>query len=106
LAWRFDQTLHGLFAVRDTVKPGAASVVEQLQRHGLKSFLLTGDNALTATSIAAQIGIAAENVFAEARPEQKAEFVKKLQQRGERVAFVATASTTRRRWSRRTLVSL
>jgi Cu+-exporting ATPase len=82
-----DQTLQGLFAVRDTVKPGAAKVVQQLGRR-LKTFLLTGDNALTAASIAKQTGIATENVFAEVRPEQKAEFVKKLQQRGERVAFV------------------
>ena len=54
----------------------------------LKTFLVTGDNALTAASIARQAGIAAENVFAEVRPEQKAEFVKKLQAQGERVAFV------------------
>ena len=43
---------------------------------------------MTAASIAKQVGIAAENVFAEVRPEQKAEFVKQLQTRGERVAFV------------------
>jgi Cu+-exporting ATPase len=49
---------------------------------------VTGDNSLTAASIARQAGIAAENVFAEVRPEQKAEFVKKLQAQGERVAFV------------------
>ena len=54
----------------------------------LKIFLVTGDNSLTAASIAKQAGIAAENVFAEVRPEQKAEFVKKLQAQGERVAFV------------------
>jgi P-type Cu+ transporter len=83
-----DKTLQGLFAVKDTVKPGAAQVVRQLQRQGLKVYLLTGDNALTAASIAKQIGISHENVFAEVRPEQKAEFVKKFQQRGEKVAFV------------------
>ena len=76
------------FAVKDTLKPGAAAVVAQLQRQGLKTFLLTGDNALTAASIAKSVGIAAENFFAEVRPESKAEFVKKLQARGERVAFV------------------
>jgi len=42
----------------------------------------------TVKSIARQSGITAENVFAGARPEQKAEFVKKLQAAGERVAFV------------------
>jgi Cu+-exporting ATPase len=83
-----DQMLLGLFAVRDALKPNAANVIEQLQQQGLKTYLLTGDNALTAASIAKQVGIAAENVFAEVRPEQKAEFVKKLQARGEHVAFV------------------
>ena len=83
-----ETTLLGLFAVRDAVKMNAKQVVEQLQRQGLKIFLLTGDNSQTAAAIAKQVGIAAENVFAEVRPEQKAEFVKRLQASGERVAFV------------------
>jgi Cu+-exporting ATPase len=74
-----DKTLLGLFAVRDTVKPNAANVIGRLQQQGLKTYLVTGDNFLTAASIAKQVGIVAENVFAEVRPEQKAEFVKKLQ---------------------------
>lgn len=80
--------LLALFAIKDIVKPGSARVVAQLQRQNLKTYLLTGDNALTAASIAKQTGIQAENVFAEVRPEQKSEFVKKLQDQGERVAFV------------------
>ena len=84
----FGKYFLGLFAVRDAVKPNAAKVVEQLQQQGLKIFLVTGDNPLTAASIARQVGIAAENVSAEVRPEQKAGFVKKLQAQGERVAFV------------------
>jgi Cu+-exporting ATPase len=83
-----DQSLAGLFAIKDTVKPGARDVVEKLHRQNLKTFLLTGDNALTAASIAREVGIESKNVFAEVRPEQKADFVKKLQAQGERVAFV------------------
>jgi Cu+-exporting ATPase len=83
-----DKILLGLFAVRDALKANAKQVVEQLQQQGLKIYLLSGDNALTAASIAKQVGIAAENVFAEVRPEQKAEFVKKLQAACGRVAFV------------------
>ena len=83
-----EKMLLGLFAVRDAVKTNAAKVVGQLQAQGLKTFLVTGDNSLTAASIAKQTGIAAENVFAEVRPEQKAEFVKNLQAAGEHVAFV------------------
>jgi Cu+-exporting ATPase len=82
------ENLLGLFAVRDAVKPNAANVVEQLRRQGLKIYLVTGDNSLTAAGIARQVGIAAENIFAEVRPEQKAEFVKQLQAGGGRVAFV------------------
>ena len=88
MGFALDHALVGLFALRDTLKPGAAKVVTQLRQTQLKAFLLTGDNVLTAESIARQVGIARENVFAEVRPEQKAEFVKQLQARGERVAFV------------------
>jgi Cu+-exporting ATPase len=83
-----ENELLGLFAVQDALKPGAAAVVRQLQTSGLKTFLVTGDNAATAAGIAKLAGIPPENVFAEVRPEQKAEFVKQLQARGERVAFV------------------
>ena len=83
-----DKTLLAVFAVKDAVKPHSKNVVGQLQRQGLKTYLLTGDNSQTAAAIAQQVGIAAENVFAEVRPEQKAEFIKKLQAKGERVAFV------------------
>jgi Cu+-exporting ATPase len=83
-----DRALLGLFAIRDLLKPGAREVVEQLRRHGLKTWLVTGDNVLTAASIARQAGIPPENVFAEVRPEQKAQLVGRLQRQGERVAFV------------------
>ena len=82
------KTLLALFAVRDALKPNAAKVVAQLQAQGLKTYLLTGDNALTAASIARQVGIAAENVFAGVRPEAKAGFIKQLQDQQQRVAFV------------------
>jgi Cu+-exporting ATPase len=80
--------LRGLFAMRDRLKPGARQVVEQLRREGLRTCLLTGDNSLTAASIGREAGIPAGDIFAEVRPEQKAEFVSRLQQQGERVAFV------------------
>lgn len=83
-----ETTLLGLVAVKDTVKAGAPQVIAHLHRQGLKTFLVTGDNALTAASIAQQAGLAADSVFAEVRPEQKAGFVKRLQEQGQRVAFV------------------
>jgi Cu+-exporting ATPase len=83
-----DSSLQALFAVEDRLKPGAAEVVSLLKNQGMRIFLITGDTALTATSIAKAAGIEPENVFAEIRPEKKAEIVKQLQARGDRVAFV------------------
>jgi Cu+-exporting ATPase len=81
-------SLAASFAVKDTLKQGAADVVRRIQSQRLRVCLVTGDNCATAESIAKQVGIAPENVFAQVRPEEKSEFVKKLQQQGERVAFV------------------
>jgi Cu+-exporting ATPase len=83
-----ENKLLGLYAVGDAIKTNARKVVVQLQRQGLNIFLVTGDNSRTAASIARQVGIEGKNVFAEVRPEQKADFVKRLQEKGERVAFV------------------
>jgi Cu+-exporting ATPase len=88
LGFAADKTLLGMLAVKDTLKPGADEVMRQLQQDGLKTFLVTGDNALTAQAIAKQAGIPGQNVFAEVRPEQKAQFIQDLRNRGERVAFV------------------
>ena len=83
-----ENDLAALFAVRDALKTGAAGVVARLQRQGLKTLLVTGDNARTAVAIAKRTGITPESVFAEIQPEEKAAFVKRLQSQGERVAFV------------------
>lgn len=82
------QKLVAMLALKDTLKADAADVVRQLQRDGLKTYLVTGDNTLTARAIAQQAGIPAENVFAEVRPEQKARFIEGLRNQGARVAFV------------------
>ena len=83
-----DGQLAGVFALRDTLKPGAAEVVAQLQQQGLQTYLVTGDNPLAAASLAKQTGIPGANVFAGVRPEQKAGFIQQLQAQGQRVAFV------------------
>jgi Cu+-exporting ATPase len=78
----------GAFALRDELKPRAAEVVAQLARGGRQIFLLTGDNRQTADAIAGLAGIPTANVFAEVRPEQKAEHLQRLQHAGHRVAFI------------------
>jgi Cu+-exporting ATPase len=82
------KALLGVFAIKDRIKEGAHAVIQDLRRQGLRIYLVTGDNPLTAAAIAKQVGIDAANVLAEIRPERKAEFVSRLQQQGERVAFV------------------
>lgn len=75
-------------ALEDTLHEHARRVVSQMKRRGLKTYLITGDNPVTAKAIAKQAGIKPENVFAQVRPEEKAKLVKHLQGNGERIAFV------------------
>jgi Cu+-exporting ATPase len=83
-----DQRLAALFALRDELKPGAADVIKLLRESRNQLYLVTGDSRRTADAIARQLNLDSSNVAAEVRPEAKAEFVKSLQQRGERVAFI------------------
>jgi Cu+-exporting ATPase len=83
-----DGKLRELIALLDTIRPASARVVHQLQASGLKVFMVTGDNPQTAHAVAKQAGIAAENVFAQIQPGQKADLVRRLQGQGEKVAFV------------------
>ncbi|MEK6702693.1 MAG: heavy metal translocating P-type ATPase [Planctomycetota bacterium] len=78
----------GLIAVADTVKPESKAAVGQMQRMGLQVAMITGDNALTATAVAREVGIKPDMVFAEVLPENKAEHVKRLQSQGLIVGMV------------------
>lgn len=82
------QRLAALLALMDPTKPKAPEVVRQLQRQGLRLYLVTGDNPRTATSIAAAVGLSPQQVRAQAQPEAKVQFVQQLQRSGQRVAFV------------------
>jgi Cu+-exporting ATPase len=81
-----DGAVAGLVAVADTLKPGSAAAVAEMQAIGLDVWMLTGDNERTALAIAAELGIA--NVMAEVLPEHKVAKVQELQAAGRRVAMV------------------
>ena len=74
--------------VADAVKPTSAEAIAELRRLGLRPVLLTGDNAATAATVAAAVGIAPEDVIAEVLPEDKVDAVRALQAKGHVVAMV------------------
>ena len=76
----------GMIAVADTLKPESAQAVSELQALGLRTWMISGDNARTANAIAARVGIT--DVIAEVLPGQKAAAIKRLQDSGHRVAMV------------------
>ena len=70
----------GLLAFGDAVKPGAAAAVATLRRLGVRTVLLTGDNAGAAAAVARGIGL--DEVRAQVLPEQKAEAIRSLRAQG------------------------
>ncbi len=83
-----DNKIVSALVIEDKLKDEARETVSWLNQAKIKSYLVTGDNRLTAESIGKEAGIPAENIYAEVLPKEKAEIVKKLQQKGEIVAFV------------------
>ncbi|GAA1297733.1 heavy metal translocating P-type ATPase [Pseudonocardia xinjiangensis] len=76
----------GVLAVADTVRPTSAAAVAALRGLGLHPVLVTGDNARTAATVAAEVGI--DEVVAEVLPEGKVDVVRRLQEQGRSVAVV------------------
>ena len=67
----------GVIRLKDVVKKGIKVRLQQLRQMGIKSVMITGDNPLTAASIAAEAGV--DDFIAEARPETKLELIRKYQ---------------------------
>ncbi|UCF64911.1 MAG: copper-translocating P-type ATPase [bacterium] len=80
------KNIAGIIAVADLLKPESESAVRRLRKAGLKTYMITGDNPKVARIIAEQLGI--DEYYAEVLPDQKAQYVKQLQEKGEVVAMV------------------
>jgi Cu+-exporting ATPase len=84
----WDGAARGLLVVADAVKPSSAEAVALLRDLGLRPMLLTGDNAAVAHTVAAAVGIDADDVIAGVLPADKVRVVRRLQSEGRVVAMV------------------
>ncbi len=76
------------FEIVDEIKPGAAEAVRRLRAMGAEVWMITGDRAETAKTIAREVGIEETNVMAEVLPQDKEREVTRLKSEGKRVAMV------------------
>ncbi|PEM67869.1 K(+)-transporting ATPase subunit B [Bacillus pseudomycoides] len=80
-----DDRIYGLIYLKDTVKPGMRERFEQLRQMGIKTVMCTGDNPLTAATIAKEAGV--DEFVAECKPEDKIAVIKAEQDKGKLVAM-------------------
>jgi K+-transporting ATPase ATPase B chain len=76
----------GVIELQDIIKPGIQERFERLRKMGVKTVMVTGDNPLTAKYIAEKAGV--DDFIAEAKPEDKMNYIKKEQQGGKLVAMM------------------
>lgn len=82
----YSDAVQGLIVVADTVKESSARAIQTLHEMGIQVAMMTGDHERTAQAIAAEVGI--DRVFSEVLPQDKANYVSKLQEEGYIVAMV------------------
>ncbi len=76
----------GVVQLKDVVKSGIKERLAELRKMGIKSVMVTGDNPLTATAIASEAGV--DDFIAQATPETKLQYIRRMQEGGELVAMV------------------
>ena len=82
----YNDAVQGMIVVADTVKESSARAIQTLHEMGIQVAMMTGDHERTAQAIAAEVGI--DRVFSEVLPQDKANYVSKLQEEGYIVAMV------------------
>jgi len=80
-----DNDLIGFYALADEIRESAISAVEQLQAMDIKTIMLTGDNKQVANWVSEQLGL--DEVYAEVLPHEKAEIIKEIKTRFNKVAM-------------------
>lgn len=80
-----DEMVTGMIALADIVRESAKEAISSLKEAGVHSIMLTGDNEKVAHWVAEEIGV--EEVYAEVLPDEKADQVKEIQQKGWKVAM-------------------
>lgn len=80
-----DKRILGVIYLKDTVKPGLSKRFERLRAIGIKTIMCTGDNPLTAATIAGEAGV--DSFVAECKPEDKIDVIKREQAMGKIVAM-------------------
>ena len=81
-----NERITGVIELQDIIKTGIRERFERLRRMGVKTVMVTGDNPLTAKYIAEKAGV--DDFIAEARPEDKLEYIRREQQSGKLVAMM------------------
>lgn len=81
-----DNKVLGVIELQDIIKPGIRERFERLRKMGVKTVMVTGDNALTARYIAEKAGV--DDFIAEAKPEDKMEYIRREQEAGKLVAMM------------------
>ncbi|MBL4676684.1 MAG: potassium-transporting ATPase subunit KdpB, partial [Mucilaginibacter sp.] len=81
-----NSTILGVIELQDIIKPGIAERFERLRKMGVKTVMVTGDNPLTAKFIAEKAGV--DDFIAEAKPEDKMNYIKHEQATGKLVAMM------------------
>lgn len=81
-----DEKVVGVIELQDIIKPGISERFERLRRMGVKTVMVTGDNPLTAKFIAEKAGV--DDFIAEAKPEDKMNYIRREQQQGKLVAMM------------------